>query len=438
MAVSLKTGYVPRPLQRILHASMKRFNVIVAHRRFGKSVFTINHILHKALKCSHTNPQYAYIAPTYKQVEMIAWEYMKEYTKKMPGVKYNNQKLTVTIDRPSRPGGGEKDKVKIMLLGVENKDSLRGLYLDGAVLDEYAQYDPTVWSQILRPALSDRLGWGIFIGTPNGRNDFYKKYIIAKTSPDWYEVLLDGEKTGVLPPSELADLKRTMSDEDYEQEIRCSFNSGGRGSYYGSFLTAAEDQGRITDVPYNPAYPVDTYWDLGISDSCAIWFRQRLPGGKLNYIDYYEETGKGIKHYADEIRKKSYSFGRHVLPWDANTKELGTGVTVSEVLRGHGFRHEIQKRQSVQNRIEASRLMLPISYFDTIKCEWSLDALRNYTKVWDEQIQAFSRTPKKDWTSHAADSYGYSAFDTRPSSFANDYGKDLQRQAMGDYNELGD
>ena len=171
----VSTGYNPRPLQKIIHFSMKRFNVLVLHRRFGKTVLSINETIDRALRCSLKNPQYAYIAPTYGQAKRIAWEYLKEYTKDIPGAKPNEAELRVDIPRPS-----SKDKIRFMLLGSENPDTIRGIYLDGVVLDEFAVCDPTIWGQVVRPALADRSGWAIFLGTPKGQNHFFDLYNKAK------------------------------------------------------------------------------------------------------------------------------------------------------------------------------------------------------------------------------------------------------------------
>ena len=138
---------------------------------FGKNYciyLLINEMIDQALRCQLHNPQFAYIAPTYKQAKMVAWEFFNDFTRNIPGVEVNKSELSITIYRPARG-----DKIKFMLLGAESPDALRGIYLDGCILDEYAQCDPSIWGQIIRPALSDRKGWAIFIGTPKGQNHFF-------------------------------------------------------------------------------------------------------------------------------------------------------------------------------------------------------------------------------------------------------------------------
>src|SRR3989304_4749260 len=164
----ISTGYEPRKFQEILHKNLKRFNVLVCHRRFGKTVFSVNHCIDRGLRNTKRNPQYAYIAPTYGQAKRIAWDMFKEYTKNLPGVSTNEQDLRLEIERPHL-----QDKVRFLLLGAENPGSLKGIYLDGVILDEFAECAPAIWGEVVRPALSDRRGWAIFIGTPKGQNHFF-------------------------------------------------------------------------------------------------------------------------------------------------------------------------------------------------------------------------------------------------------------------------
>lgn len=438
---TIGTGYKPRPLQEKLHQSLKRYNVLVCHRRFGKTVFSINEMIDKGLSNQLHNPQYAYIAPTYKQAKMIAWEYVQDYTRSIPGFEANKSELTVTIHREGQKRNGnwikKPDKIRFMLLGADNPDALRGIYLDGCIIDEFAQCDPIIWGEIVRPTLTDRLGWAIFIGTPKGQNHFYNRYMKAEQNPRWFNTIYKASETGIVPNEELEEMRMDMDEEEYEQEMECSFTAAIKGSYYGKIIANLEDQNRIGDFPYDPSYPVDTFWDLGIGDSLTIWFRQRLPGA-YRYIDYLEESGKSLPEIAKMLREKPYAYGRHVLPWDGRARELGTGLTRQEILRNHDIITEVQKRQSVDDRIQASRIMLKKSTFNSEKCSKGLECLRNYQKKWDAKKMQFENKPLHDWASHGADSYGYSALDDKPSKFARDRGEDLPRTANNDYNELGD
>lgn len=427
----ISTGYMPRRLQELLHHSLKRFNVLVCHRRFGKTVFAINELIDKALQNTLRNPQYAYIAPTYKQAKMIAWEYLKDYTKKIPGSEYNKQELTVYIYREATD-----DHIKIILLGAENPDGLRGLYLDGAILDEYAQCDPIVWGQIVRPALADRKGWAIFIGTPKGQNHFYHRFLKAQAQPEsWFTAIYKASETGILDDEELREMKADMEDDEVQQELECDFTAAILGSYFAKQMNVARKEGRITDVPWNPGFPVDTFWDIGVGDATTIWFRQRI-GERWHYIDYYTNNGKGVEHYIKMLRQKTYTYGKHVWPWDGKVRSFSTGQSRQQTAIGLGLRPEIQDRQAIDDRINASRNRLHNCLIDKIKCARGIDCLQNYQKEWDSKNMMFKKTHKKDWAEQGSSSFGYSSLDDRAGTFSGASRNNLPRIANGEYNEL--
>ena len=217
MARVITIPYTPRPLQKIIHDNLDkhRFGVIVAHRRFGKTVCVINQEVKKAAKCEKERPRYAYIAPFRNQCKQIAWDYFKHYTSPIPGVRLNESDLTIDL-----PNGA-----RIRLFGADNPDALRGLYFDGCVLDEVADMRPEVWGEIVRPALTDRKGWAVFIGTPRGINLFHELYQFALKTPGWYADLFDVERSGQLDEEELKMARATMSDAQYRQEFLCDFTA---------------------------------------------------------------------------------------------------------------------------------------------------------------------------------------------------------------------
>ena len=443
--VKISTGYFPRPFQKLVHENLKRFNVLVAHRRFGKTILVINEMISKGLSCQLHNPQYAYIAPTYKQSKVIAWEYIVDYTSELPNVKVNKSELSVEIHREGirdESGRGWKkkpDKIKFMLLGSDNPDSLRGIYLDGAILDEYAQCDPIIWGEVIRPALADRTGWAIFIGTPKGQNHFYNRLVKAQEQTDtWFSAIFKASETGVLPESEIEDMKADMEPEEIEQELECSFHAAVRGSYYGEILSEIEANGQLTKVMYNPNIPVDTHWDIGIGDSTAIIFRQKV-NGFWHYIDYLEANGKGVEWYIKELEKKPYVYGRMVWPHDGKNKDFITGQTRLEVVKDlkPDWDWEVLTKQSIDDGIQAARRRLRISYFDKDKCERLLDCLRNYQREWDNKLMVFKDKPKHDWTSHGADAYRYDSLDERDTLGIRRRREQAPRYANSDYDELG-
>lgn len=433
----IETGYHPRPHQQILHSRLKRFNVLVCHRRFGKTVFALNEMIDRALRCKLQNPQYAYIAPTYGQAERVAWQYLQDFTKDLPGVKPNQQKLTIEIPRPET-----RDRLKFMLLSAEKPEALKGIYLDGVILDEYAECNPIIWTEVIRPALSDRKGWGIFIGTPKGQNhfhDIYKKASLAEHD-NWFTALYRASETGIVDAEELAAAKLTMSEEEYEQEFECSFTAALIGAYYGKQIEEAEKVRRVGKVPYDPAVPVDTYWDLGIGDSTAIWFVQSV-GNAFHIIDYLEDSGQGLDHYVRQLKREhraKYEYREHILPHDAKARDLGTGKTRVETFRSLGLKKlYVLKKENVDDGIHAVRMVLPRCWFDAVNCERGLDALKNYQKKWDSKNKIFSTKPLHNWASHGADGFrtfamGVTEEQMRPEN------RVLPRQAEMDYDILGE
>lgn len=403
---------------------MERFNVIVAHRRFGKTLFTINEMIDKGLNNNNwKNPQYAYIGPNYGQVKRIAWDYLKEALKEYPNIKVNEAELRIDCFR-------EEDRVRFMLLGGENPGSLRGIYLDGVIMDEFAEMDPTVWSQVVRPALSDRLGWAIFIGTPKGMNAFFDVYQHAQKADGWTAHMFRADETHIVPETELKDARATMSEEEYEQEFLCSFQAALVGAYFGKQMKELEDEGRIKDVPYDKALRVDTWWDLGIGDATAIWFTQTL-GSEHRVIDYYEASGQDLAHYVQVLQDRGYVYGDHSIPHDGAARSLETGKTRQEVMRELGVNALVQKKHRKEDQINAARMILPKCVFDAKKCEKGLNALRNYQRKWDSQNKVFSATPLHNWASHGSDAYMLFAMGIKEDR---DRYKQLPKHAVTEYN----
>lgn len=395
--------YAPRPLQAELHKQSARFKVLVCHRRFGKTVFCINDLLRDAARCEKPNPRFAYIAPLYKQAKTVAWDYLKHYTAPIPGRTVNESELRVDL-----PGGG-----RISLYGADNPDSLRGIYLDGVVLDEYAQMSPKLWKEVIRPALSDRKGWATFIGTPKGHNEFWERYDYACHDDDWFAALYKASETGVVDEEELDAALREMGEDEYAQEYECSFTAAIAGAYYGKLMAHADEDGRIGRVPHDPAVRVETWWDLGIGDSTAIWFAQRV-GQEMHLIDYYEASGEGLAHYVnllDEYAKprerggRGYKYDTHQMPHDAMARELGTGKTRIETLYGLGMEAEVVALHRIEDGIEAARNMMTRCWFDADRCSQGIECLRQYRREYDDVRRTYRNKPLHDWTSHGADAF---------------------------------
>lgn len=429
----ISTDYTPRPLQSLMHARLQRFNVIVCHRRFGKTVFSINEMLDQALRNMRKDPQYAYIAPTYGQAERIAWDMLKSYTKQIPGVVYNESKLTCTIPRPHYG-----DRIKIFLLGAENPDSIRGMYLDGAILDEYAEMDPRVWGEVVRHALSDRLGWAIFIGTPKGQNHFHDVYQVAKRNQGkgWYACIHKASDTGVLPDEELMAIRAEVSEEQYNQEMECDFTAALIGSYWGKYLAKA----KIQHVPHDPSLVVDTFWDLGINDTTTIWFVQQR-GSSVKCIDYIEMSGEGLEYYVKQLKgqgpgaehRQEYVYRNHEWPHDGKTRDLITGKSRDRAMRDWGVRVNVNEKFDVHETIEAGRRLIPRIEFDEVRCARGIEALKNYQKEWDGKNKIFKDKPLHNWASNGADSFRLLSMTIKPGEDRAKSRKDLPKKCDHEY-----
>jgi hypothetical protein len=250
-------------------------------------------------------------------------------------------------------------------------------------------------------------------------------------SQDWYYRICKASETGIVKDEELKAAKASMTDEQYEQEFECSFTAAIIGAYYGKLLSDLDDAGKITRVPYDPAYPVHTAWDLGVNDSTAIWFAQIFRGGAVNVIDYYESSGVGLDHYAEVLRKKDYTYGDHLAPHDIEVRELGSGKSRWETAYSLGIKFRVIPKMKVADGINAARMMIPKCYFDRDNTAEGLECLRQYRQDWDEKRKTFRDTPRHDYTSHAADAFRYLAIGLQNRETMH---RPPQQVAVNDYN----
>ena len=422
--VELVVPYSPRPLQQQLHNDPTRFKVLVWHRRAGKTVWAINQGIRRAIQCygeNKRNPRVAYIAPLLKQARTVAWDYAKEYLSAMPGFKPNEGNLHIDF----------LDGCRLQLYGSDNPDAARGIYLDDVVMDEYAQMSPKMWSEIIRPALSDRQGTASFIGTPKGKNNFFELYqrAVDDETGQWAGYLYKASETGYVDAGELMFARNDMSEEEYEQEYECSFTAAIRGAYYGKIMEKITKDKQVTSVPYEPTLPVITAWDLGLDDMTSIWFAQ-IVGKEIRLIDYYEASGTGLNHYVQVLREKGYTYGDHYLPHDVKVREMSSGRSRLEMLRSLGLTQTmVVPKLSVEDGINAVRSILPRCWFDASRCARGIEALRQYRTDFDATTQTFKSRPLHDWTSHPCDAFRYLAVSMRdPINY-----RDLQGIAEQDY-----
>jgi hypothetical protein len=396
--IQVELDYKPRDVFEDFHNREERWAVIVAHRRCGKTVACINDLIYKALVDGKEDGRYAYLAPYYAQAKSIAFDYLMRFSAPVRA-NHNVSELWVELINGAR----------IRLFGADNADSLRGLYLDGVVLDEFADMKPSLWGAVLRPLLSDRRGWATFIGTPKGHNQFWEIYNNATKDDAWYVKTLRASQTGLIPQEELDDAKKMQTQDQYLAEWECDFESAIIGAYYGKEMRQLTDQGRIREIEYDPMFPVHTAWDLGYSDDTAIWWFQ-VVHGEIRMLDYHSSNGQPVAFYAGIIqsreKERGYIYGTHYLPHDARAKTLASNKSIIEQLSDKiALKYlKIVPSLSLQDGIQATRLALTRAWFDH-KCEDGIECLRQYQREYDEDKKVFRDKPRHDWTSHGADAF---------------------------------
>ena len=296
--MQIELAYKPWAHQRRAHASLKRFNCLIWHRRAGKTEFCLSELLLSAAQDTRPNPSYAYIAPKRNQGKTVAWDRLKGFCRQIPGTVFNETELYARFTNGA----------KIRIFGADDPDALRGIHLDGVVLDEVADMRPRVWTEVVRPSLSDkdRHGWAIFIGTPRGHDFLYKIFNQARANEkEWFADLERASDTGVIAPSELAAARDTMSPSQFAQEYECDFGA----SADDSILTFDEVRGAVgRDAPPEDAYDLSAKV-LGVdvarygSDASVIIGRQGQWSGRpkrfrqLSTMQMADQVARSIEQW---------------------------------------------------------------------------------------------------------------------------------------------
>jgi phage terminase large subunit len=429
---AIKIPYNPRPAFRGFHRTKKRFGVMVCHRRAGKTVAAMNRLVKSVMTCPKPNPRVAYIGPTFSQAKDIVWGYAKDYTRTIPGARFFEYDLRIDL-----PNGG-----RIKLYGAENPDRLRGMYFDDVVFDEFASMSPAIWEDVVRPALTDRQGSAVFLGTPKGLDAFYELWQYAQTDPDWYcldeypEHVMKASVSGILKPEELIAAFKLMDEAKYAREYECDFMATFEGAYYAENVRKCLAEGRFRAVPYDPAADVYAAWDLGMDDATSIWIFQ-VTHSEWRFLDYMQDEGKGLDHYINWIKKLPYAVDMNFLPHDAKVRELtNAGKSRQLFLEDRHLKTMIVKKHAPEERIAAVRMLFPRMYFDN-KVQQGLNALRMYKAQYNERTQVMSYKPLHDKMSHAADALGYGVMGMNEEfgvQFAKtDWKKPITRDSAGSY-----
>lgn len=423
-------GWSPRsdqlPLWRYLQAGGKRA-VEVAHRRWGKDDVALHWT---AVAANDVNEEgclgrignYWHMLPKAAQARKAIWEAVNPRTGKRRideafperlRARTNNQEMMIKFKCGST----------WQVVGSDNYDMLVGSPPVGIVFSEWALAKAGAWA-MLRPILDENGGWAIFITTPRGRNHAMKSLALARKEDDWFGEIVDAKKSGVFSAKALIKILRELQEEWgeedgqalYDQEYMCSFDAQLLGAYYAKVISAAEAQGRVRPfIKHDPDYPVQTAWDLGLSDDTAIWFFQVI-GREVRILGYYANRGHLIDYYAKVLETYQNTMGwrywfndpreaYHWVPWDARPKTLASkGKSLLEIAwEDHELRFRVAKQLSVQDGIQATRKMLEKAFISEKLCTKGLECLRNYVREYDEDRQMFKNTPLHNWASHGAD-----------------------------------
>lgn len=407
MEIEIPNGWNPRPHQMKVWSYMERGGkraVCVWHRRAGKDSFSLNWT---AKEMVEKGGVYWHMLPTGKQARKVIWNGVDENKRRMIDqafppelrVRTNDQEMLIELTNGAI----------WQCVGSDNYDALVGANPVGVIFSEYSLTDPSAWD-FIRPILAQNGGWAIFIFTPRGKNFAYDLYNMAKKNPKWFAEKLTVNDTGIISEETVNEERQAGMDEDrVQQEFYCSFDAAVKGTYYSSLLQEAENEGRITDVPYLRDRPVYTAWDLGIGDATGIWFWQ-TDGMRYHVIDYYEGNDVGLNTYLKILREKGYNYAsKHIFPHDINVRELSSGDSRKKILERSGFGVKVCPRESVDEGIEAVRNIIPLCYFDKIKCDRGIKALSEYHKIWNDKMKDYMPKPCHDWTSHGADAFRYFA-----------------------------
>jgi phage terminase large subunit len=351
------------------------------------------------------------VLPTYTQGKKVIWD----------GINEAGDRILDYIPRACVSGKPNTSEMKIRLvngsiiqvIGSENYDSIRGTNPIGVVFSEFAMQEPRIWTEVVSPILLKNGGWAVFNTTPLGKNHAWELWAMSKNNEGWFTQILTINDTNLIT-KEMIDRERAegKSEEIIQQEYYCSFERGIEGSYYARLMNKAREEKRIGRVPVDIYAKVYTYWDLGVGDSTSIWFVQYV-GNEVHIIDYYENCGEGLPHYAKVLETKRIEegliYGEHHAPHDIRQRELNTGISRLETASALGITFNIVPNVPIEDGIEAVRALIPKCYFDEKKCSQGIKCIENYRKRWNDKMHVYSTSPLHDYTSHGADAFRYLA-----------------------------
>lgn len=415
LVVDLPYHFTPReyqiPVLAALDAGVLRV-MLRWHRRAGKEKTLINYT---AKRMQDRVGAYFYFFPTYAQAKKAIWD--GKDGEGFPFVAHFPEPLV-----ESRNGTELKITYKngsiFQLIGTDNINLLMSTNPIGCVFAEYSLQDPSAW-EFIRPILLENGGWAAFDFTPRGKNHAFTLHEMAVSNPNWFVSTLTVRDTkredgrAVITEEMIESERREgVTEEMIQQEYYVSFEGVMEGAYYGKQLAAARSEGRITRVPYDESIGVETWWDIGVGDSTAIWFTQSVRR-EIRVIDYLEASGESLSYYAKELQTKPYIYAAHHGPHDLEVREWaqagreGEPKSRIEVAKSLNIVFHIVPNLSLDDGINAARAIMSRCWFDAERCARGLSALASYHKAWDPKTKMFRSYPEHNWASHGADAYRY-------------------------------
>jgi hypothetical protein len=362
---------------------------------------------------------YWHYFPTLEQGRKAIWE----------GFTANGDRILDTVFPPALVARRNEQQMMLelkcgsiwRLMGTDKMESV-GAGPAGVVFSEFSLCRPSAWD-FVRPMLRENGGWAWFVFTPRGRNHAHKLLNDNRDREGWRVSVKTVRDTGLTFASVRDDEKRidaeSMLQEEREegmeealirQEYLCDFTAANAGAVYGDLMEVLENRGGLAAFPH-PIDGVYTAWDLGFTDSTAIWF-WRIRGGAVEIIDHYEAHGQPLSHYFDVVDGRGFKCAKHWFPHDARAKHLTSGVSIEEQARERWGPANVAVGPSLSllDGIQAGRWLMQQPEFRIhARCKDGIDALRSYHYHYDEDRRSFSRQPEHDWSSHTADAFRYLA-----------------------------
>jgi len=436
MVIKLPHNWEPRPYQEPVLKYLKgdkgrnKRAVSIWHRRAGKDLTGINYMAYASHKLRIG--LYVHMFPYYAQGRKVIWHgrdksgrrFLDAFPKSLIE-KQSDQEMLIQF----------KNGSSYRVMGADNVDSIVGTNPVFLLMSEYAvgkKYS-MAWD-FLRPILMENEGSAWFNYTPRGKNHGFTLYEMARRTPRWFCERLTIEDTGAITMDKVnEEISEGMSKVLARQEFWCDFNCGVEGAIFEEEMDYLDKNGRIGKVPYDPALPVDTFWDIGMNDKTAIIFVQFYLN-EVRIIDYHEVNNKGTLYFRNMLADKGYAYRWHYGPFDFKVREFGNALkptTRLESFKKAGIDIRLVERGPLLDGIDLTRRLIYKMWIDEDHCLLLIDHMRNYQREINPLTGEKKETPLHDAASHGCDALRMLAC-----SAANIY-KKMTRPEVQQYTVLG-